>query len=106
MDEIKYFVELQSSKDNDGTPNGVLTEEQRALIELHWKRNRHHPEYHDSYKDMSEIDILEMVVDWHARSAQFGNDFMKFVTTVPQKRFGFDEEFFGKVLEYCKVLNS
>jgi hypothetical protein len=104
MDEVKYFIQLQEEKDNDELPNGVLTEQQRKLIELHWQRNRHHPEYHKDYHDMSEIDIIEMVVDWHSRSCEFGSDFMKFVNSIPKQRFGFDDEFFAKVLQYCEVL--
>lgn len=105
MDEVLYFIKLQSTSEN-GIPNGVLTEEQRLLIELHWKSNRHHPEHFSDYHEMTDVDIMEMVVDWKARSCQFKTDFMKFVNTIPQDRFGFDEEFFEKVLSYCKVLND
>ena len=106
MDEVKYFIELQASSIEGHVPNGILTEEQRKLIELHWKSNRHHPEHFSDYHEMTEVDIMEMVVDWKARSCQFETDFMKFVNNIPKLRFGFDDEFFGKVLEYCKVLEK
>jgi len=101
-DEVEMFSRLPCKKDEK--PNGVLTPEQKLLICTHWSRNRHHPEFFDSYKDMKEIDILEMVCDWHARSQQFQTDFMEFVMTVPRTRFGFDDEFFERVLKYCDVL--
>lgn len=41
------------------------------LMELHWKRNRHHPEYwqmRPDRKDRDLIDYIEMLVDWLAYS--------------------------------------
>lgn len=37
------------------------------LLELHWRRNRHHPEYWQIWKDRHDMDLLdciEMIVDW------------------------------------------
>lgn len=104
LEEVRLFIQLPSEKDKK--PNGVLTAEQRELIRMHWSKNRHHPEFFTDYKEMCEIDILEMVCDWYARSLQFGTSFMNFVNTVPQKRFGFDDEFFETVLKYCNILNT
>lgn len=104
--EFLYFLQLHDCKPEKCVPNGILSEEQRKIIESHWKKNRHHPEHFSDYHEMTEIDIMEMVVDWKARSCQFGTDFMKFVNTVPQSRFGFDNEFFGKVLKYCEVIDG
>ena len=105
MDEIKQFVQMPIEKKGK-KPNGRLTKEQRKLIEMHWSRNRHHPEFHKDYHDMSEIDVLEMVCDWYARACQFESDFGEFVNTIPQERFGFEGEFLEKVLKYCEVLNN
>ena len=102
MDEVQHFIQLPI----ESKPNGRLTEEQRQLIEMHWKRNRHHPEFFSDYHKMSEIDILEMVCDWYARSLQFETDFMEFVNEIPRERFGFDDEFFDKVLQYSLILNN
>ena len=91
---------------HDKKPNGRLTAEQRTLIEMHWKRNRHHPEFFSDYHKMSEIDILEMVCDWYARSLQFETNFMQFVHDIPRDRFEFDDEFFARVYQYCLILND
>jgi hypothetical protein len=105
MDEVAMFIKMLDESDGNN-PNGILTDEQKKLIEMHWKRNRHHPEFFTSYTKMDDIDILEMVCDWYARSLQFGNNFTEYVENVPQKRFGFDEEFFTKVKQYCDVLSA
>lgn len=37
------------------------------LMELHWRRNRHHPEYWQIWEDRRDrdlIDYLEMLIDW------------------------------------------
>lgn len=39
------------------------------LLELHWRRNRHHPEYWQIWKDRRDRDLLdyiEMLIDWMA----------------------------------------
>lgn len=106
IDEIQHFIQMPICKYKTKLPNGILTDEQKQLIEMHWKRNRHHPEFFVNYHHMSEIDIMEMVCDWHARSMQYETDFMEFVFTIPQQRFGFDDNFFGRVLLYCEVLKG
>ena len=103
MDEVAMFIKMLDGSEGR-KPNGILTDEQRSLIEMHWKRNRHHPEFFTCYTKMDEIDILEMVCDWYARSLQFESDFMEFVNKIPQERFGFDDEFFARIKKYCDVL--
>lgn len=106
-EEIDSFVCLPK-EDHDGKPNGILTDEQRKYIEIHWKKNRHHPEFHDDYHQMSEIDIIEMVCDWHARSKQFGNvmSLVEFLNDTQMKRFGFDAELYERILVYCEIFDN
>lgn len=41
--------------------------------ELHYARNRHHPEHHSrGYDGMSELDRVEMVADWAAAARRLG----------------------------------
>ena len=35
-------------------------------IELHWKNNSHHPEYHNDIYDMTELDLMEMACDCYS----------------------------------------
>lgn len=110
-DELEQFIQLPlEDQDRKGTKQ-PLTDKQRKLIELHWSRNRHHPEYFTNPNEMSEIDILEMICDWYARNMQFGlsnneSDFINYVMNVQQARFEFGEPLFEKILCYCKILCS
>ncbi len=39
----------------------------RDSVDLHYKRNRHHPEHYDNgYVDMTDVDKIEMIADWCA----------------------------------------
>lgn len=87
-------------------PNTEMSEEERKHIELHWKNNAHHPEHYEDYNDMTEIDMLEMICDWHARSIQFDTNFLEFVTTRQENRFHFNKEQFDYIYKYCVVLNK
>lgn len=106
MDEVEMFIKMSIKEHGKSRPNGKLTEDQKKLIEMHWKRNRHHPEFFSDYHKMSEIDILEMVCDWHSRAKQFGTDYMEFVNTIPKERFEFDDEFFDHIYKYCCILQE
>lgn len=75
-------------------------------ISLHWKHNRHHPEHFEKIEDMTNIDIMEMCCDWHARSCQYKTDFISFVKTRQETRFHFPQEMFDKILKYCEILEE
>lgn len=71
-----------------------LTEPNKELKALaifeHHQRNDHHPEHFaNGIKDMSELQIAEMVCDWWARSSEGGGDLRKWATEEASKRFGF-----------------
>ena len=106
-EEIKCFTQLPKEGHNK-KPNGILTEEQKKLIETHWSKNKHHPEYFNDYHEMGEVDILEMVCDWSARSDQFCNvkSLVQFLDETQKKRFGFDDEFYSKIHDYCEILDN
>lgn len=55
---------------------GELDEKKRKeMIEEHWLFNDHHPEYHSkSEVSMDKLRVMEMCIDWYARSLQFGTD--------------------------------
>lgn len=62
-------------------------------VQHHYKTNRHHPEYHkNSFSDMSELDKIEMVIDWVAavRRHKDGSIFQSI--EINQKRFGYSEK--------------
>ena len=103
-EEIESFIKLPAEGGGCKNHKQPLSEEQKKLIAIHWKKNRHHPEYFSTYHHMSEIDIMEMCCDWHARSVQFGNELIPFVVEQQKYRFNFDDEFFKKIMFYCEIL--
>ncbi len=54
-------------------PEGMAERVQQA-IRHHVTTNRHHPEFHASPNDMSDVDLIEMVCDWTAMAQEFGQD--------------------------------
>ena len=83
-----------------------LSPEEVKAIKVHWARNSHHPEYFNDYEEMSELDILEMVCDWFARSLQFGTDFLPFVEERQENRFHFSQKKFDKIHKYCVLIQE
>ena len=102
--ELEKFVKIYGNQESFINPKVQLSESQKDIIENHWKNNRHHPEYFENIRDMSELDIIEMVCDWYARSLQYGTDFIDFVKTRQEVRFHFPEDMFKIILGYCEVL--
>lgn len=105
-DELLCLSSIPANEKAFKNPNIEMTDTEAALIQLHWKHNSHHPEYYDNYKDMSDLDMLEMVCDWHARSVQFKTDFLDFVKTRQENRFHFDEDQFSYIYKYCEILDK
>ncbi len=107
IQNTEEFMALASIIDDIGEMQNiehVLSPEQINAIKLHWKRNSHHPEYYDSPNDMSEMDLLEMACDCHARSKQYGTDLIEYITVQQDLRFHFDKEHFRKLKTYCIAL--
>lgn len=83
-----------------------LSPQQIEAIKLHWKNNSHHPEYYESPNDMTDIDLLEMACDCHARSKQYGTNLLEYIDRQQEKRFHFDKEHFRRLRFYCSVLGE
>lgn len=69
-DEAKAFAETidQLRTTTYGTPDyEELKAQIKPTIELHYSRNRHHPEFHPGgFAEMTRVDKIEMVADWGA----------------------------------------
>lgn len=102
--ELKLMSRLWDKKEAFTDAQYTLSERQKEIIQEHWKKNRHHPEYFEDYSEMTELDILEMVCDWHARSSQYHTDLMEFAITRQENRFHFNEEMYEKIIRYCNIL--
>ena len=53
---------------------------------------------------MDDVDILEMVCDWAAKSYQTNTSLLEFVKIRQENRFHFPDEMFAKILKYCEIL--
>ncbi len=93
---------LEDMRDIAHSPNEEQTEARR----IHWKRNSHHPEYYDTPNDMTDLDLMEMACDCHARSKQFGTDLMEYIKVQQEIRFHFDSEHLRKLKMYCIALTT
>lgn len=103
-EEELYGLASISNKKALINPDILLSADQQKIVEIHWKNNRHHPEYFKDINDMKEIDIIEMCCDWHARSVQYGTDLMQFIKIRQKNRFHFPEKTYKKILKYCNIL--
>lgn len=101
------FIALASIVDGMDEMKDVsnkLSHHQVEAIRLHWSRNSHHPEYYENPNDMSDLDLLEMASDCHARSKQYGTSLIDYIEKQQEIRFHFDSEHYKKLRYYCMVL--
>ena len=105
-EEMHGFLQLPKEGENMKNANAAMPESVQNFVKMHWKHNRHHPEFFADYHEMEELDIMEMVCDWYARSLQFGTNFKDFIKTRQANRFKFDEDFFAVVWKYCEIIDA
>ena len=105
-DELSALARIINDKSTLRDSTKQLSQIKQDAIKLHWKHNTHHPEHFKSPTDMSRLDVMEMCCDWHARSAQYHTNFMKFVQKRQADRFHFPEWMFSEILHYCEILDS
>lgn len=105
-DEMSALARIIHDKSSLKDSNKQLSPIKQDSIKLHWKHNTHHPEHFKNAIDMSKLDIMEMCCDWHARSTQYGTDFLDFVQKRQADRFHFPEWMFAEIWHYCQVLAS
>lgn len=75
--------EYDESMDREKQPGGCIA--------LHFSRNSHHPEFHESDADMGFLDIIEMVLDWKAASDTYGKMTLRGSLPHHRERFAFTE---------------
>lgn len=95
LEEFRGFVEVnqiarqhpfgskeykESLKDND-------------VIDLHFSRNSHHPEFYpNGIDDMSLLDVIEMICDWKAASETYGQTSFTDALVIQADRFKLDDK--------------
>lgn len=102
--EFNSFAAFKEYNANLKDATLSYSKEEEVFLKEHWKNNQHHPEYWDDVNDMKEIDIIEMVCDWHARSMEFNTDLREFVEARQNNRFHFNDTIYSKVTKYVEIL--
>ena len=105
-DELEALSKIINDKSSLRDSSKLLSSIKKDAIRLHWQHNTHHPDHFNSILDMSILDRMEMVCDWHARSMQYKTDFLSFVKERQENRFHFPDWIFPELYHYCEVLNS
>ena len=88
----KFTPLLKDSTYGSPEYNQFLTEMKPAL-DHHYANNRHHPEYHEhGIKDMTLVDLLELLADWKSASERHANGDVFRSIEINQQRFGYSDE--------------
>ncbi len=67
--------------------------EMGAALEHHYRSNQHHPEHFENgIRDMTLLDLIEMICDWKAASFRHANGDVKESIKINQKRFNFSDD--------------
>jgi len=65
----------------------------KPAVEHHHANNRHHPEHHvNGIKDMTLIDLIELICDWKAASMRHNDGNLLKSIEINQKRFKYSNE--------------
>lgn len=105
-EELLALSRIINDKDCLTNSKEQLSEFKKNAIALHWKNNRHHPEFFSDINNMTELDILEMICDWYARSMQYNTNFLEFVYDRQKNRFHFPEQMFKVIENYCILISK
>jgi len=76
------------------------------VIKEHNSGNLHHPEYWNGIKNMPDVYIAEMCVDWRARSTELGTDLREWIDEKATKRWDFTKRdaVYKKIMKYVNLL--
>lgn len=95
-----------SFKNNSKKRDYMFSESEMVFLQEHWKNNKHHPEHWEDITLMEDIDIAEMVCDWHARSVEFNDNLIEYIKYRQETRFAFPDDMYKKILHYADILLS
>lgn len=83
------FTPLLADLDYGSDEYKACLESMQVALDHHYKNNRHHPEHHtDGWKDMTLIDLIEMVCDWMAATKRHNNGDIYKSLRINKDRFG------------------
>lgn len=65
----------------------------KPALDNHYQVNNHHPEHYDNgIRDMTLMDIVEMLADWKAATLRHNDGDIRKSIEINQKRFGYSDE--------------
>ena len=75
-------------------------------LDNHYKENRHHPEHHDNgIKDMTLLDLIEMLSDWKAACMRHDDGDIKKSLEINKERFNISDDIYKMLINTCKELD-
>ena len=77
-----------------------------GAVDNHFKSNRHHPEFFSDQSEMTFIDIIEMVCDWHAAASTYGTNTLRDSLPKQRERFNLTLEQWWLVMQVAAWLES
>jgi len=81
-------------------------EEIKPAVDLHYLRNRHHPEFHkNGFKDMTELDKLELIADWVSAVKRHADGNIFKSIDINQKKFGYDDTTKEWLISIVKIIS-
>ena len=109
-DELPYFAAVNSRLKNltfGSEEYKKNLEDLKPALDHHYNRNSHHPEhYKDGIKDMTLLDIIEMICDWKASSLrQNDGNLLKSIETNAQ-RFKIDKQLKQILINTAKLFEE
>jgi phage-related protein (TIGR01555 family) len=84
---------------------GEVSETVRNAVQFHKARNRHHPEYHESPADMTDVDLAELAADWSAVSAENGSSAIDWLDKTSD-RFAFTDDQVDKLRRFIEAIEG
>lgn len=97
---------FDSFSKHTNTRNHNFSNDEKIFLHEHWKNNKHHPEHWDDVNNMTDVDIAEMVCDWHARSVEFEDNLIEYIEHRQKTRFAFPDSLYSKIIYYANILTS
>lgn len=97
---------FDSFSKHTNTRNHDFSDDEKIFLNEHWKNNKHHPEHWDDVNNMTDVDIAEMVCDWHARAIEFEDDLITYIEHRQNTRFSFPDNIYSKIIYYANILIS
>jgi len=88
----EYTPKLKHSTYGSDEYKGFL-KEMRVALDHHYKNNSHHPEhYENGIKDMSLVDIVEMICDWKAATLRHNDGDVVKSIQFNKNRFNYSDD--------------